>query len=53
MNVKEDELLRRERALIAQCEEKSAELAEKETMLNEILKRYELPTVTGDLKKAL
>jgi hypothetical protein len=53
LNVKEDELLKRERALISKCEDKNAELQEKEHWLNEILKRYELPLVSGDLKKAL
>ena len=51
--MKENELLKRERELITQCEERTNELKEKEHLLNEILKRYELPTVAGDLKKAL
>ena len=53
LNLKENELLKRERDLITQCEEQTAEINEKERLLNEILKRYELPVVAGDLKKAL
>ena len=53
LNLKENELLKRERELITQCEERTNELKEKEHLLNEILKRYELPIVSGDLKKAL
>ena len=51
--MKEDELIHRERALNTQIEEKSAELNERENLLNEILRLYELPLITGDLKKAL
>ena len=46
-------MIHRERALNTQIEEKSAELSEREHLLNEILRLYELPPVTGDLKKAL
>lgn len=53
MNLKENELLKRERELISECEERNTALGEKEHLLNEILKRYELPVVSGDLKKAL
>ena len=53
LNQKEDELLERERTLIGQSEQKAAELHEKESLLNEILKCYELPQLAGDLKKAL
>ena len=53
MNIKENELLKRERELVTDCEEKNTEINEKEYLLNEILKRYELPIVSGDLKKAL
>lgn len=35
------------------CEDREAELSEKERLLNEILRRYELPMVSGDLRKAL
>ena len=51
--MKEDELIHRERAINTQIEEKSAELNERENLLNEILRLYELPLITGDLKKAL
>ena len=51
--MKENELLKRERELNTQSEERTSELNEKERLLNEILRRYELPIVAGDLKKAL
>ena len=53
LNLKENELLKRERDLITQNEERTSVLNEKERLLNEILRRYELPVVVGDLKKAL
>ena len=43
----------RERELITQCDDRAIELGEKERLLNEILKRQNLPTIKGDLRKAL
>ena len=34
-------------------EDKMAEVLEKESLLNEILKRHDLPVIKGDLKRAL
>lgn len=46
-------MLRRERDLISQCEEKSHELREKEALMNELLKKHDLPILTSSLKKAI
>ena len=53
MNQHEDELLKRERELIQQYDDKMAELREKENLVNEVLRRHDLPHLTGDLKKAV
>ena len=49
----ESELLAREKVLNAKLEERRAELIERERLLNEILRMYEMPLVNGDLQKYL
>ena len=53
LNLTENELLKLERELIKEFEDRNNAFNEKEHLLNEILKRYELPVVSRDLKKAL
>jgi hypothetical protein len=49
----ESELQQRDKAQTAKLEEKRVELNEKERLLNEILKIYEMPLLNGDLQKYL
>ena len=53
LNTKEDELLKKERDLYQQYDDKMAEIKEKESLVNEILKKHDLPLIKGDLLKAL
>ena len=49
----EAELQSRERMIIQKQEVRQVELNERERLLNEILKMYEMPLVNGDLQKYL
>jgi hypothetical protein len=49
----EVELQNRERMIIQKQEVRQVELNERERLLNEILKMYEMPLVNGDLQKYL
>ena len=56
MNSKEQELLSRERGLNLKSDKINSmedSLLEKEALLNEILKKQDLPTFNGDLNKVL
>ncbi len=50
---REAELREREAEASRQNEERVAELSEKERLLNEILRRHDLPTLNGDLQRYL
>ncbi len=49
----ESELQAREKTLNTKFEERRFELSERERLLNEILKMYDMPLVNGDLQKYL
>lgn len=53
MKAYEVELQNRERMIIQKQEVRQVELNERERLLNEILKMYEMPLVNGDLQKYL
>lgn len=53
MKAYEVELQNRERIIIQKQEVRQVELNERERLLNEILKMYEMPLVNGDLQKYL
>ncbi len=49
----ESEIQQREKTQYAKLEEKRIELNERERLLNEILKIYDMPMVSGDLQRYL